>query len=158
MRFVIDGMLGSLARWLRMLGHDVDYNSERNDDDLLKVASYEKRTLLTRDEQLYGRARLRTISAFLVPGEKESKRLAFLANAIGISLEVNMAETRCPRCGATLRQTAKAEIAGKIPAKSVQLYDQYWRCENRDCEKVYWVGSHWKQIHQTLEEARKLAG
>ena len=68
MRFVVDGMLGSLARWLRMLGHDVDYDAERNDDALLKIATGEDRILLTRDEQLYGRARSRTVSSFLVPG------------------------------------------------------------------------------------------
>ncbi|HZY93453.1 MAG TPA: Mut7-C RNAse domain-containing protein [Candidatus Bathyarchaeia archaeon] len=158
MKFVVDGMLGSLTRWLRMLGHDVDYDPERNDNALLKISLDENRTLLTRDEQLYGRARSRAIPSFLVPGEKESERLGFLAKVTGISLEVNMAETRCPRCGAELRQTAKAEIAGEVPSKSAQLYDEYWKCENRDCGKVYWIGSHWKQIHHILEEARKLAG
>lgn len=149
-------MLGSLARWLRMLGHDVDYDFERSDDALLKIATGEDRILLTRDAQLYGRARLRTVSSFLVPGENESERLGFLASVIGLSLEVNMAETRCPRCGAGLRGAAKAEIAGKIPVKSFQLYDEYWKCENQDCGKIYWMGSHWKQIRQTLDEARKL--
>jgi uncharacterized protein len=157
-RFLVDGMLGSLARWLRMLGHDVDYDPERNDDDLLKIASDEDRILLTRDEQLDARARAKTIPSFLVPGEKESERLGFLSSVIGISLTINMAETKCPRCGTKLRQTTKAEIAEKIPTKSVQLYDQYWKCDNPDCGKAYWIGSHWKQIHRTLEDARRHAG
>ena len=37
MKFIADSMLGKLARWLRMLGHDVTYNVQLNDNELLEV-------------------------------------------------------------------------------------------------------------------------
>jgi uncharacterized protein with PIN domain len=35
-RFVVDVMLGSLARWLRRLGYDTDYVNDRDDRELVR--------------------------------------------------------------------------------------------------------------------------
>ena len=51
-RFVADSMLGSLARWLRMLGYDTAYRKDVADDELSRLASSEKRRILTRDKDL----------------------------------------------------------------------------------------------------------
>src|SRR5690242_14061381 len=100
MRFLVDGMLGGLARWLRILGHEVRYDANAKDNDLLRVASEEKMVLLTRAEELYHRAiaRRKIVSA-LVVGETEEERLAQMASTFGVQLEANMAETKCPECG-----------------------------------------------------------
>ena len=37
MRFIADGMLGKLTRWLRMLGHDVTYYRALDDEKLVKA-------------------------------------------------------------------------------------------------------------------------
>jgi len=50
MRFIVDGMLGGLARWLRILGHVVLYDTDSNDTTLLTRAATEEMILLTRDE------------------------------------------------------------------------------------------------------------
>ena len=49
MKFLADGMLGKLARWLRMLGQDVIYSTQLNDNELLGLAKAECRVLLTKD-------------------------------------------------------------------------------------------------------------
>ena len=69
MKFVADGMLGKLARWLRMMGHDVIYSVEFNDSELLELAKKEERVLLTRDLELYKRAIGKGIDAYYVEGE-----------------------------------------------------------------------------------------
>lgn len=38
LRFIADVMLGRLARWLRMLGFDTLYYSDKSDASLLKIA------------------------------------------------------------------------------------------------------------------------
>lgn len=155
MKFVVDGMLGSLARWLRMLGYDTQYDSRTSDNDLLNIAIRENRILLTRDQELYNRAKSKSIFSLLVQGEEESERLGFLAETLQTSLDVNMATTRCPDCNGELGKVPKGSVRDIVPPATLERYDEYWRCHS--CSKVYWVGSHWKQIQATLEKARKLS-
>lgn len=150
-------MLGGLARWLRMLGYDTKYDSKTSDNDLMKTATAEDRVLLTRDEELYNRAKTKALSSLLIKGENEGERLGFLAKELHISLDINMSATRCPECGVELGKVSKSEISTLVPPASLKLYNEYWKCMNPNCSKVYWVGSHWKQIHATLEKARKLS-
>lgn len=157
MRFVVDGMLGGLARWLRMLGHVVNYDSNRDDNSLLRIANEQGMILLTRDEELYNRAQARNIPSLLVMGETEERRLGYLAKALDISLDIDMAETKCPECGSELIRVSQDEVSNAVPVASLKKYSKFWKCANSDCGKVYWVGSHWKQIRQTLEEARRVA-
>src|SRR5512147_2296264 len=51
-RFALDGHLGRLAAYLRMLGFDCLYQSDYDDEELAKIASRENRILLTRDRRL----------------------------------------------------------------------------------------------------------
>lgn len=48
-RFIADVMLGSLARWLRILGYDTLYFRAIDDNELIKMARQQERILLTRD-------------------------------------------------------------------------------------------------------------
>lgn len=148
-------MLGGLARWLRMLGYETEYDSKADDNSLMRNSETSETVLLTRDEELYHRAVGKKIQSVLVLGDSEEARLAQLAKTLGISLEVEMSATRCPECGAELHEISKGEASSAVPAKSLELYDRFWRCSNAGCGKTYWVGSHWKQIRHTLEEARK---
>jgi uncharacterized protein with PIN domain len=149
-------MLGGLARWLRILGHTVVYDSQADDNHLLALAGRERMTLLTRDEELHRRAVTRNIPALLVAAEAEEERLAQLAQAFHITLDVDMAETKCPDCGGKLRKASKQEVAGQVPAMSLKLYSEFWKCDTPSCGKTYWKGSHWTRINQTLSEARKI--
>ena len=149
-------MLGGLARWLRMLGYMTEYDGEADDNSLLLSSEIPDTVLLTRDEELYNRALAKGIHSILLVGGREEARLGQLARTLGISLEMDMATTRCPECGSELHEVSKVQAATAVPAKSLELYDRFWRCSNASCEKTYWVGSHWKQIRHTLEEARKM--
>ncbi|HYY91810.1 MAG TPA: Mut7-C RNAse domain-containing protein [Candidatus Dormibacteraeota bacterium] len=157
LKFIVDGMLGGLARWLRMLGYETEYDSDLDDNSLLKNSQEKNAILLTRDEELHNRATANGVTSVLVQGETEEVRLAQLVNRLGISLDINMANTKCSTCGSELREISKEEAAGTVPSASLTLYERFWKCTGRDCGKMYWVGSHWKRIHQTLAEARKIS-
>ena len=157
MRFVVDGMLGGLARWLRMLGYETEYEYSLADNTLLQRSQSKETILLTRDEELHKRAKNRSIASVLVVGDSEDARLALLAKELGISLDIDMSSTRCPECGATLVQISKDDASKVVPETSRRLYEQFRKCSNQMCAKTYWEGSHWKRIRQTLENARKMS-
>ena len=156
MKFLVDGMLGGLARWLRILGQEVRYESKATDNELLKIAKDENMILLTRDAELAQRAKAKKLSSLLLVEKSEEERLARIARTFGISLDASMATSKCPECGWDLKAASKTEVADKVPETSIMLYDKFWKC--RGCGKVYWLGSHWKQIRQTLGEAQKMVG
>jgi uncharacterized protein with PIN domain len=152
-KFIADGMLGKLARWLRMMGQDVTYNTKLNDNELLRLAKVDARVLLTKDYELYKRAIGRGLESFYVEGKRESERLAEIAKRYGLTLEIDMDQSHCPLCNAPLKATPKAELKDKIEANTYTYYDRFWRCPN--CGQIYWQGAHWKQISGTLTKAQQ---
>jgi len=151
-KFVADGMLGSLSRWLRMMGHNVEYSISLNDDKLLALAKEEGRVLLTRDLELYKRSTARGIDAFYVDGKNEAERLAAIAGRFGIGLEVDLRSSRCPRCNTAIQKAAKTCISDRVEKNTFVHYAEFWECPK--CGKVYWQGAHWPKILATLEEAK----
>jgi hypothetical protein len=156
MRFLLDGMLGKLTRWLRMLGYEASYENDRTDDDLLSIAKEGSFILLTSDEELYRTATFRGVQSFLIRGRNEPERLAELAERYKLRLEIDTRESRCPDCGSLIKETPKRNVEDSIPPATFKVYNAFWVCTNPNCAKVYWQGSHWKKIEQTLRAAKKI--
>ena len=150
-------MLGGLARWLRMLGYDTEYDPRTDDNILLQNSMSGQAILLTRDQELHQRALKKGVSTVFVVGDTDAERLAQLARVFHLSLEIDMGSTKCPVCGTSLREIGLDEASRSVPPASIKLYDRFWKCSNVACGKTYWVGGHWKKIRETLEQARKLA-
>ncbi len=156
LRFITDGMLGKLTRWLRMLGHDVKYFRSADDEKLVELAESEKRVLLTRDHELYQRAVSRGLDAVLVEATDEAGKLADLARRFGFMLEIDLSVSRCPKCNAVIEAVSKEVVVDEIPEATSMYYNDFWRCPV--CGQVYWQGAHWKRIEKTLEEAKRKLG
>lgn len=152
MKFILDGMLGKLTRWLRMLGHDVKYSTSLDDGQLLVVSTKEKRILLTRDLELYQQATAKGIEAYYLEGQTEQERLAELARRFSLRLEIDMRASRCPKCNTQVKTVPKEEIADKVEKNTFEHYDEFWECPK--CRQIYWQGAHWKRIRETLAAAK----
>jgi len=153
LKFITDGMLGKLTRWLRMLGQDVEYASSPDDRELMAKAKKENRVLLTRDLELYQQATARGIDSFLVESPNQTANLVNLAERFKFKLEIDLKASRCPKCNDKINEISKASVAERIPLKTSANYDKFWRCEG--CGQIYWRGAHWTRIDQTFEEARR---
>src|SRR5262245_51913920 len=66
-RFIVDTMLGRLARWRRAMGYDTVYPGQVEDRHLRQIAHAEARILVTRDRTL---ARLAEPQSCLIRGER----------------------------------------------------------------------------------------
>jgi uncharacterized protein with PIN domain len=154
MKFVADGMLGKLTRWLRMLGHNVKYSNKLDDVQLIAIAKKERRILLTRDLELYQQATAKGVQAFYIDGKTEAEKLAKLAQKFGINLEIDMAVSRCPKCNTKVKPTLKEKVKDKVEESTFNFYNDFWECPK--CGQIYWQGAHWTRIRKTLEEAKEL--
>lgn len=152
-KFVVDAMLGHVARWLRLLGYDVIYYHLLSDWKLMKIAKEEDRILLTRDLGLFRRARKNNVRAFFVEDPSIEKVLAQLSIRYNIKLDFDKNDTRCSICNAQLKYTTSLiDIAHKIDKNIALKYNEFWICPS--CRKIYWQGNHWKGIVEILDKAK----
>jgi uncharacterized protein with PIN domain len=154
LKFIADGMLGKITRWLRLLGHDVKYSNRLDDAALIAAAKKEKRILLTRDFELHKQAIAKGIIAFYVEGETGEEKLAEIAKRFDIDLSVDMAISRCPKCNSRVRPFSKEKVAAEVEKSTFAHYEEFWKC--RKCGQIYWQGAHWKGIRRELEKTREV--
>ncbi len=142
-RFVVDGMLGSLARWLRLLGYDADYDNRRDDAELVRLARAEDRVLLTRDRELAARRGVRTL---FVASQVLDEQLDQVTAAFPRPAESEPA--RCPVCNTALVPATPEELADRLPPYVLRKHRDFRRCPG--CGRAYWPGSHWQAMQARL--------
>jgi uncharacterized protein with PIN domain len=137
-------MLGTLAKWLRILGYDTLFDANLNDHQLVRLARAEKRVLLTRDREL---ARRRGLHVLLVAGEQLDDQVRqVLAD---LSLAPERAFSRCPVCNQPLEAIDRETARARVPAYVIQTHDSFSCCPI--CGRVYWRGTHWQQMDEHLK-------
>ena len=142
-KFVADHMLGSLARWLRMMGYDTVYDKSKDDPDIAKLARLESRFILTRDKELS-----KEPGALLLDNEDLDSQLQVVATRYGLKFNEDM--IRCSTCKGQLADLPKDEAKGKIPDGAFQMNEKFWKCTK--CQKIYWKGTHWEGITARLKK------
>lgn len=149
-RFLLDVHLGKLARRLRVLGVDVAYRADVDDDDLLAWAAAEDRILLTKDRALLMRRALP--AGAYVRGSRTEAQLADVLDRFKPPLAPYR---RCPTCNGTLADVPKSEVEGMLEAGTRRSYDQYARCSS--CGQVYWRGAHFRRLDDVVRQATEHA-
>ena len=150
MRFVCDQMFGTLASWLRLLGFDTFYTTEKiDDDDLLTVASTEKRTLLTRDKELVYRARRKLIPVVYIDDQVLNDQLKKVLEETQIQIDNQRVLTRCSVCNGLLQPIEKKMVENRVPEHVYSVQLQFWQCMN--CHRIYWQGTHYQKILATID-------
>ncbi|MBS7623752.1 Mut7-C RNAse domain-containing protein [Candidatus Bathyarchaeota archaeon] len=155
MRFLADGMLGNITRWLRLLGHDVEYEPAKDDRTLLNRSRIEGRVLITADMELFRLAKRRGVDAVLVKETSTAQTLSRLSKKLKLRIDFDELESRCPTCGSTIVRVAKPSVRERVPEGTYRRYMRFWACTNPACSKIYWRGSHWKRIRKTIAEAKQ---
>lgn len=149
-RFVIDGHLGRLAGYLRMLGLDTAYRNDYDDETLAQVSHDEGRILLTRDHQLLMRSIVR--NGYWVRATQPKEQLVEVAQRYGL-LQVMRPFTRCLLCNVPLEPVSKHDVAHLLEPATRRHYDRFWRCPA--CQRIYWPGSHHKRMSTLIDELRE---
>jgi len=155
-KFIVDEMHGHIVRWLRILGFDTldacDLRKNYVDVDraILMVAMKENRVIVTSDKQLAARAKRMGLKVVMIEAN-----LDHVGALRKILEELNIVDeakqklfSRCPMCNGILVKTNKESVKDKVPSAVLRFHDEFWVCTS--CGKVYWVGSHFKNIRRVL--------
>jgi uncharacterized protein with PIN domain len=148
LRFLADVHLGTLARRLRLAGLDAAYEPAADDAALADLAARQRRILLTRDVGLLMRRAV--THGYFVRETNPQRQLVEVLRRFG-PLDLRPF-SRCLRCNGLLHDVPESTVASAVPPRTRQHYHRYERCDG--CGGVYWKGSHWRRLKQTIDEAR----
>lgn len=147
-RWLVDEMLGRLARFLRILGYDSEYAQGMPDDAIRDRALGEGRTLITRDAELAER----TAGAVLLTSTDLKGQLIALRGKYP-QLARAPRFIRCTLCNGTLRVFDQGEAGtSEVPSYLLERASkgELYRCER--CAHLFWEGSHTGRIREFLKE------
>ncbi|MDD1687617.1 Mut7-C RNAse domain-containing protein [Methanoregula sp.] len=153
-RFIADRMLGTLTRYLRFMGYDTTSanrlaeGNTKEDTLLLDMASQENRILLTRDAELARRGKERAV--FVRPGNVMDQVQQLIDAGL---IERRLTLSRCSLCNTLLRDASHGEISGADYAPRDRDGFSFFWCEH--CKKLYWNGSHGRQLEERLGKILK---
>jgi uncharacterized protein with PIN domain len=135
-RFAVDRMLGRLARWLRILGHDVAYGPHLGGRGLVACARREGRLLLTRDTRLVRDPELPP--HVFIHSDHFREQLREVAAAV--SLRRSTPLCRCLDCNRPLVDVSRDEARDRVPEYVAATQERFLGCTG--CGRLYWGATH----------------
>jgi uncharacterized protein with PIN domain len=151
-RFLADAMLGRLARWLRILGYDTDYDKAITEEALIERAIREDRWLLTRDRRLVLRKLLRGRHTLLDADDVDGQ-LRQLHRDLAIDLDLTHQRAyRCADCNVAIIAISHDEAVSLVPPFVAEQYRAFLQCPQ--CRRVFWPGTHWQDLDRRLTAIR----
>ncbi len=147
MKFVVDDMLGRLAKRLRMLGFDTVFNIGTSDRELLKISKEEKRTLLTRDTQLL---KVRGVNGLFIKSTNFKEQLKQVIKDLKLKIKKDKIYSRCAECNAPIKEIEKDKIKDKVPEYTFKTHEEFYICPG--CKRIYWKGTHIDKLNNEFKE------
>ena len=152
MKLLCDQMIGTLAKWLRILGFDTFYaNDTMADDELLLIAKKEQRLIISRDKELIARGKKKNLTTIWIKTTNLDEQLYQILKIISIDEKIVL--SRCTLCNTVLETRTKSSAEGKVPRKVFENNDTFWICNK--CNKFYWKGSHYDKIVSKIKDIKQ---
>ena len=152
MKFAADCMLGTLAKWLMILGHDVAYFPRIEDRDLVELAVRQRRTILTRDRRLVQRRAAR--DHILIASQVLEEQIRQVLAERRLPIRRDTLFRRCVRCNRRTRPVPRRSVRGRVPPYVYRTRRRFARCPG--CARIYWRATHVSRMLQALRA--RLAG
>jgi uncharacterized protein with PIN domain len=144
-KFILDVHLGTLARYLRMIGFDTLYKNDYNDNEIAEISLNERRTILTRDKGILKRSEV--THGYWVRNQVPELQLKEVAERFSLKNQIREFE-RCLECNTGLEKIDKDKISDRLPLKVRQKQTVFWYCKN--CNKIYWQGTHSEKMREII--------
>jgi uncharacterized protein with PIN domain len=147
-RFLADGNVGRLARWLRVLGHDAEYEPRLPDAQVVGRALAEGRVLLTRDLDMTRRRVIAdgSVRVVLLRSDRVEEQVRQVVDELGLASD--RALSRCLDCNVELEPRPKAAVSARLPPHVRATQERFSQCPR--CARVYWPGTHWVRMRARI--------
>ncbi|MGE0825174.1 MAG: Mut7-C RNAse domain-containing protein [Candidatus Binatia bacterium] len=147
-RFLVDRMLGRLAKWLRILGYDSAYLPQLSPQGLMREGRQQGRIILTRDTRFL---RQKNSPPFVfIRDDRFRDQLRQVMTDCQLA-PLSHLLTRCSDCNCPLEEIPKEQVQDRVPAYVWQTQDAFYHCAR--CRRIYWGATHKERI---LDELRHL--
>jgi uncharacterized protein with PIN domain len=152
MKFLVDRMLGKLARDLRLLGYDTLYYKGEDLLELIDLGRKGRRVILTRNSRLIPKRPEDQIVQ--ITEDSPALQLGELISRNDIQPKEDRFFSRCLLCNALLEKVSRQEAEGKVPDFIFQHHKEFVRCTR--CQRIYWPGTHHENMKKKLEALKFL--
>lgn len=142
--FVVDHMLGRLAKWLRSLGYDACYQ-QRYGFNELQTMLQDGRHLLTRSQ----RRKKEFPLAIYLKSDRVGEQLLQLQEQ-GLFWPPAIPFSRCIRCNCALVKSDPFQVIGLIPEYVAQT-NPFTIKHCPSCGRHYWPGTHRLNMERQLK-------
>lgn len=141
-KFICNGMLGKLCKLLRICGIDAAYSNQGM--VILLEAKKENRIVLTRNTRLQTKK-----GVFFVQASDPAEQLKHIISEYNLQTLIQPF-SRCIECNCKLKAIDKALVRNNIPYFTYKHFDEFALCPN--CHRVYWKGSHYKNMTKDISD------
>jgi len=146
LKFLVDMTALKLARNLRMAGMDTVTVVGRKLKDIVKMASSEKRIVITKNRELVKIGDL--YFAQLLRSDDHRAQLLEVEERYDLTA-VAKPMSRCLVCNEILLQVPKEKIMHRLEPLTRKYYSTFKECSL--CRKIYWPGSHHDRMIETFD-------
>jgi uncharacterized protein with PIN domain len=133
--FDVDGMLGKLAKWLRILGFDAEYPCRAPSQGRLFVTA-------ARRPQRPG--------VIIVHASDCLEQLRSVLEQAEVGPDPELFLSRCLLCNVPVCETPRESVRDVVPEPIFARVTQFNQCPV--CRRVYWDGSHGIRIKYRLKQ------
>jgi len=152
-KFILDGHLGTLAKYLRMLGFDTVYKSAYQDEEIINRSLAENRTILTRDRQLLKSRRV--IRGYQVVNTNSAGQIREILGHFALYSLIKPL-SRCLECNGRVQIKDKAYLKRAVPRNVYSRFNTFYVCSG--CGKIYWKGTHCRSMHKFVYDLIRETG
>ena len=149
LKFMVDINARKLARNLRIIGIDTTMVPVARLVEIGSIATSQQRILITRNRELLKCNTV--IHGHLLRSENHVIQLQEVVKRYKLKPHIKP-YTRCTICNGDLRSTTKQAVYQRLEPLTRKYFNTFKLC--KDCEKVYWQGSHHDQMQQLVTEVR----
>ncbi|MDN5354830.1 MAG: uncharacterized protein PWQ09_1586 [Candidatus Cloacimonadota bacterium] len=145
-KFLLSDNLNKLAKWLRALGYDSLVGQSISLHNLRRIGYRDRRIILTRSRKV-----ARSPHHFprrLIRSEDSWQQLQEIKDLL--EYDEKSIFSRCLECNRVLVPIEKEQIKNLVPSFVFQTQNSFSYCKK--CGKIFWKGSHYKDMKKKLDK------